>query len=379
MFGRSREKGRLARDAEAAGDLAKASQLYMADGMPEEAARALLIRGDAEADPAKRFVFFTQAVALAPAGRPVALEAKKKRATLAVLLAGDGPLSAAHRHDVIAAARELEEAGDADAAAAAYARAGDVDGQARALERGGSVEQLEALLDGEHARERTERERGSRERDVEVLIACGRRREAVAAAHKLNGLASGSAASVEGRRVVGGVVRAVVHGAPVTFALGDEIVIGRTEGAIQIASSAISRRHLAITRRGDDAVVRDLGSRNGTLLRGLTLSGEANVGDGIELRLGREVPVRIRPYAPLPGSFVVEAASVEHVAPLGPARLGIGAWRLETATDGWLELVTNDAPSAYVGDVRLVERVTLVRGDAFASERGGAAVLRVIA
>ncbi len=122
-------------------------------GCPKKAARALLVRGDAEADPAKRFVFFTQAVALAPAGRPIALDAKKKRATLAILLAGDGPLTAAHRHDVIAAAaRELEEAGDAEAAAAAYARAGDVDGQARALERGGSVEQLEALLDGQNCR-----------------------------------------------------------------------------------------------------------------------------------------------------------------------------------------------------------------------------------
>jgi FHA domain len=379
MFGRSREKGRQAREAEAAGDLGRAAQLYVADGLPEEAARALLIRGDAEADPAKRFVFFTQAVALAPSGQPIAQTARRKRAALAVVLAGDGPLSAAHRHDVIAAARELEEAGDSEGAAAAYARAGDVVGQARALEQGGSVERLEELLDHEHGRERAERESAARERDVEVLIACGRRREAVAKARQLDGLAAGSASTIEARRITGPVVRAIVRGGAMTFALGDEVVVGRTEGAIQIASSAVSRRHLVLARRGGDAVVRDVGSRNGTLLRGLALSGEVGVGDGVELRLGREVPIRIRPFAPLPGSFVVEAAGVEYVAPLGPAHLGIGDWRLDVATDGWAELVTNDSPSGYLGEIRLVERVTLVAGDAIGRERGGAAVLRVLA
>jgi hypothetical protein len=379
MFGRSREKGGQAREAEAAGDLGRAAQLYAADGLPEEAARTLLIRGDAEVDPTKRLVFFTQAVALAPSGVPVAQAARRKRAALAVLLAGDGPLSAAQRHDVMAAARELEEAGDAEEAAAAYARAGDVDGQARALERSGSVERLEALLDEQHGKERSERARAARERDVELLIATGRRREAVDSSRRFDGVAAGGAASVEARRIVGPVVRAIVRGLAVTFALGDEVVVGRTEGAIKISSSAVSRRHLALARRGDDAVVRDVGSRNGTLLRGLALSGELAVGDGVELRLGREVPVNIRPHPPLPGSFVVEAAGVAYVAPLGPAKLGIGAWRLEVASDGWVELVTDDAPAAYIGDLRLVDRVTVIAGDAIACERGGAPVLRVLA
>jgi hypothetical protein len=378
MFGRSREKGRQAREAEAAGDLGRAAQLYAADGLPDEAARALLIRGDAEVDPATRLVFFTQAVAVAPPGNPVAQAARKKRAALAIVLAGEGPLGAAQKHDVLAAARELEEAGDSDGAASAYARAGDIDGQARALEQGGSVERLEELLDKEHGRERAERDRSGRERDIEVLIASGRRREALAAARAMNGMAAGSASTLEGRRIAGPTVRAIVRDIAVTFALGDEIVIGRTEGAIQIASSAVSRRHLAISRRGNDAVLRELGSRNGTLVRGLALSGEVTVGDGLEVRLGREVPVRVRPAPLRSGAFIVEAAGVEYVAPLGPAHLGIGEWRIETAVDGWVELVTNDAPPAYVGSLRLVDRITLVVGDAIASERGGAVVLRVL-
>ena len=87
----------------------------------------------------------------------------------------------------------------------------------------------------------------------------------------------------------------------------------------------------------------------------------------------------IHPSGPLPGSFVVEAAGVAYVAPLGTARLGIGAWRLEVASDGWVELVTDDAPSAYIGDLRLVERVTVIAGDVFACARGGEPVLRVLA
>jgi hypothetical protein len=124
-------------------------------------------------------------------------------------------------------------------------------------------------------------------------------------------------------------------------------------------------------------VVRDLGSRNGTLLRGLALAGEATVGDAIELRLGKEVPLAVRPAPELAGWVALEIAGARYLAPLGPARLGVGAWRLERGADGWVELVTDDEPPAFAGALRLASRVTLLRGDAIAEERGGPAVLRV--
>ena len=49
-----------------------------------------------------------------------------------------------------------------------------------------------------------------------------------------------------------------------TMVLGDEVVIGRTEGSIKVSSNAVSRQHLRIARDGTDVVVRDLESRNGT-------------------------------------------------------------------------------------------------------------------
>ena len=79
-----------------------------------------------------------------------------------------------------------------------------------------------------------------------------------------------------------------------TLVLGTEVVVGRV-GTIAVASAAVSRQHVAIARRGDDVVVRDLGSRNGTLLRGLALAGEAIVSEAIEVRLGKEVPLVVRP------------------------------------------------------------------------------------
>ena len=148
-------------------------------------------------------------------------------------------------------------------------------------------------------------------------------------------------------------------------------------GAIAVASAAVSRQHVAIARRGDDVVVRDLGSRNGTLLRGLALVGEAVVADAIEVRLGKEVPLLVRPATELPGAVVLEVGGMRYIAPLGPARLGVGAWRLERADDGWVELLTGDDPPAFAGAIQLAQTVTLLSGDAIARERGGAPILRL--
>jgi hypothetical protein len=139
----------------------------------------------------------------------------------------------------------------------------------------------------------------------------------------------------------------------------------------------VSRQHLTIARRGEDVVVRDLGTRNGTLLRGLALAGEVRVGEGLELRLGKEVPLVVRPTDELPGAVALELAGARYVAPLGPARLGVGAWRLERGVDGWIELATDDDPPAFAGALRLAARVTLISGDRVARERGGEPVFEV--
>ncbi|BAZ38982.1 serine/threonine protein kinase [Calothrix sp. NIES-4101] len=51
---------------------------------------------------------------------------------------------------------------------------------------------------------------------------------------------------------------------------GGVLLMGRAE--IAGANDSISRRHLEFSRRGNDYFVRDLGSKNGTLVRGITLT-----------------------------------------------------------------------------------------------------------
>jgi diguanylate cyclase (GGDEF)-like protein len=73
----------------------------------------------------------------------------------------------------------------------------------------------------------------------------------------------------------------------------DENVIGRTKHcAIRIEDPGISRRHARIVRRGPEAyVLEDLGSRNGTFVRGNRVTTQA-LGEGDRLALGPGVEFR---------------------------------------------------------------------------------------
>jgi hypothetical protein len=328
---------------------------------------------------------YVQAVATAPEGSPAKAHARRKRAALVLAMAaadaGSGPaggtLAPTQRQDLLEAARDLDALGEPEKAAEAYARAGDVEGEARALARAGEVERLDALLFAQQTRDREVLARRAAHEQIALLVASGRRREAVDLARAASDeVVQQRGRAVESRRVAGAVVGVTIRDRRMKLVLGDEIVVGRT-GTISIASAAVSRQHVAVLRRGAELVVRDLGSRNGTLLRGLALTGEASVGDGIELRLGKEVPLVVRPAAELPGAASLEICGDRYVAPLGPARVGVGAWRLERSEDGWVELVTDDSPPAFAGALQLAPRVTLLVGDAVGRERGGATVLQV--
>jgi len=369
-----------ARAAELRGDLAHAAALFARGGRLDEAARVMLLRGDAEAEPAARLRHYVQAAATAPEGSPARTQARSKHAALLLAMAADGaggPLGAAMRHDLALAARELEALGDHDRAAEAYARAGDEEGEARALARAGDVDRLDALLSTRQGRERDALARRRAHEEMTMLVATGRRREAAALAR-----ASGDEAlrergrALEARRVAGPIARVVLRGRPLAIALGDEVAVGRA-ATIAIASAAVSREHVALARRGGEVVVRDLGSRNGTTLRGLALAGEVGVGDGLELRLGGEVPLVVRPSTELPPAVALEVAGARYLVPLGPAPLGVGRWRLERGESDWVELATEGSPPAFADALQLADRVALVAGDCIAAERGADPVLEV--
>jgi pSer/pThr/pTyr-binding forkhead associated (FHA) protein len=79
---------------------------------------------------------------------------------------------------------------------------------------------------------------------------------------------------------------------------GRTYVFGRDRSAdLPLTEPKASRRHVQLTFRGDSALVRDLGSSNGTLLGGKPLSSDADVAWplGTELRIGDDVFVYRNP------------------------------------------------------------------------------------
>jgi hypothetical protein len=386
LFGKRREAAALARRAELEGDLPRAARLWAEAERPDEAARVTLLRGDGELESGKRLQHYVQAVALAPEGHAVRDIARRKRALLVLAIAREGATSAAARLDLIDACKELEALGEATHAAEGYALVGDVEGEARALVLGGEIDRLEVVLDLDRDRARTARDREKGHAEIERFLANGQRREALARADELatapreDPSATERAKAIRAKRLVGPSVTIELRGRPLRLLLGDEIVIGRSEGTIVVPSPAISRRHLVLARGAQGITARDLESRNGTELRGMRIGGAIPVPtDGeLELKLGGEVPLRLSASDELPGALAIEVGGARYVAPLGPARIGIGEWSLAPAADGWLELVTSDDPVAYLGELRLDACTPLLSGDAIAAGRGTEVVLRAL-
>jgi DNA-binding winged helix-turn-helix (wHTH) protein len=69
-----------------------------------------------------------------------------------------------------------------------------------------------------------------------------------------------------------------------------ENILGRDRDAVAwIDVYSVSRHHAKIVVAGDDAVLEDLGSKNGTFLRGEPVSAALPVQDGDEIRVGTAV------------------------------------------------------------------------------------------
>jgi len=86
------------------------------------------------------------------------------------------------------------------------------------------------------------------------------------------------------------------------FALEEgENVLGRDPRAgIFLDDASVSRRHARIVISGEEALVEDLQSKNGTFVRGAAIEARSRIADGDEIRLG-SVPLTFRVF-PLAGS-----------------------------------------------------------------------------
>lgn len=66
-----------------------------------------------------------------------------------------------------------------------------------------------------------------------------------------------------------------------------ETVFGRDRSVVWIDDPSVSRRHARIRVEGERATIRDLGSKNGTLVNGEPVEGDRPLADGDEVQIGR--------------------------------------------------------------------------------------------
>lgn len=92
----------------------------------------------------------------------------------------------------------------------------------------------------------------------------------------------------------------------IALAPGDNIVGRAPDAAVWIDATGVSRHHARIRLEGEIAILEDLGSKNGTYVRGRRVSAPAQLADGDQIRLG---PVVITFRIPPPAGSTQTAPS----------------------------------------------------------------------
>ncbi|MDH5490520.1 MAG: FHA domain-containing protein [Myxococcales bacterium] len=292
---------RSARRAEIRGEYRQAAALYAEVGALEEAASALLLEAARAPTAEARIESLLDALRWLPAGHPRRDEAD---AQVGLAILEDARSRGAHtrgeRRRLEEAAERLERVGrDADAAVA-WELLGREEKVAAALERGGEVERLEALLEARDEEADLERALRASLDEFDLAMKVGARLEALAAIREASRIALDDPSvrellrGVEARLPPRGRVRLRIDGRPHVFGEGFPVVLGRDADLI-VRGASVSRRHAQIERRGGAIVVRDLGSRNGTRIDGVSIGAEFEVKGEAKLALGDDVEVQLEP------------------------------------------------------------------------------------
>jgi hypothetical protein len=388
-LGESR-RAKEARARELSGDLASAVALYLEAELPDEAARVLLLRADAEGAVEQRVAFCATAARTAanPELRKQAL-ARKALLSLDVIRARGGP---SLRSELGRVAKELEEAGELERAAEVYVLAGDIEAEVRVLTEMGAIERLEERFKAAETEVRKARAVADVRRRVADFERCAERRAALEAAkaalaEREDEVVEAAARAIRARLVTGTVVDLAIDGTRVRCALGDEVTLGRGDATIAVASRAVSRVHVRIKKDASgEVVIEDLGTRNGTTLAGARVHGPIPIGAGLCVALGGEVPCTIAPPREgpeaimAPSGVIVEVSGARFVAPLG--ELLAGPWRVDRVVSGGDAFVVlrtpKGAPRPILGELSLAAEVELSTGDEMKSARGGPVRLCVL-
>lgn len=382
MFGfldRNKRRAKRARKHELRGELVEAVETYLEAGEPEEAARVLLLRADAEGDPKQRMVICAQAARVAP-DTAIAKRARQRKAKIRFDLVRHAP-GAALQSELLAAADELGEAGAWELAAEAYALLGDTHGEIGALREAGAIGKLEQRLREDSVEARRKRDLAALLGRIRDLDRIGGRRDAIRAARAWLELEHDDQVAFElermrGRLLTGPDIRLEIEGTPTRFVLGSTVTIGRSGADVLVHASQVSRQHLRLFRVDGLPHIEDLDTRNGTMLAGARVSGSLPVAAGLELSLAGEIPCKIEQCG---DGLSVDVAGETRLIPLGPVRLG--AWSIVDAHDGderYVVLRTAQGESPpHLGGYRVPAQIELCHGDRFSARRDGPATLAV--
>ncbi|MBE7517557.1 MAG: FHA domain-containing protein [Chloracidobacterium sp.] len=120
-----------------------------------------------------------------------------------------------------------------------------------------------------------------------------------------------------------------------TYSLDDEVTIGRTDASTLIlADGGLSRRNTTIFRDGEDILVVDEDSLNGTFLNGERLTGRARpLRDGDELKIGSDTHIRVAFTSAAAVHTAKHESAAEHSRPVQNAAAASAAKAPPTRSD----------------------------------------------
>lgn len=189
------------------------------------------------------------------------------------------------------AANLLCEGGAAEQAGQIFARIGDLERAADAYAAAGLIDETVAALNAADDDDQGGAARAAA--DATVLMATGQRTAALAAWERAtrcsdDRLAAAAWRDLVARRLTKGCVTLRIGTKNLVITNRPRVVFGRDATAtVVLRSGSVSREHIQMTR-GSEIVVTDLGSRNGTLIGGLPLTGDLRlIGQG-RIMLGAE-------------------------------------------------------------------------------------------
>ncbi len=363
---------RRARAAEGAGEWRRAAALWAEAGEPLLAAEALVHLAERAARLEERLEAWHDALRWIPEGETDRRDDVERRMARAVLHDAQlrGATSAEEKRRLADAAARLERVDAHADAADAWALLGRTEDQARCLEAGGEVEKLEALL--ERTSEQDARQNRLRRllADYEMALEYGARLEARTALREAAQVASEDRSvadllrRLEGRIPAPMRVKLLVDGRRVGFVGRLPAVLGRSDADVVVRGASVSRRHAEVGMAGGVVVLRDLDSRNGTLVRGLPIRGAVDLSGTTEVGLGDDVRLTVEPL----GSYLV--LDVESGLDRGE-RLVVGQGDLRTEglpatvrfVDGWVVMAADPRTDLVLGDRTCALPVHLLAGD----------------